>query len=93
MCRRFAKWRAATAFALRTAPGTDDAGRTVVRIDRRRRQRPLIQTSVSGRLQPATASHPPPGAVGYPAMTLASSPASTGTRLLLWLKRVFPSQA
>ena len=40
---------------MRTAPGTDDAGRTVVRIDYDDASGPLIQTSVSGTLQPATA--------------------------------------
>ena len=43
---------------MRTAPGAQDAGRTVVRIDYDDASGPLIQTSVSGTLQPATAHRP-----------------------------------
>jgi DUF1365 family protein len=69
MCRRFARWSGGYRFRfMRTPASAADAGRTVVRIDHDDDDRPLlIQTSVSGTLQPAThRPDPAPCAVGLP---------------------------
>jgi hypothetical protein len=63
---------------MRTQQG--DAERTVVRIDYDDAAGPLLQTSVSGTLEPATAAAIRRALWRYPAMTLACRPASTGRR-------------
>lgn len=73
---------------LRTGPGAQDAGRTVVRIDYDDASGPLIHTSVSGTLQPADARSLRRALWGYPAMTLAVIARIHWHALRLWLKRV-----
>ena len=69
--------------------GTTARTRTVVRIDYDDADGPLLQTSVSGALEPVDAAQPAARALalsGHDAS--ASSPASTGRPFRLWLKRV-----
>ncbi len=65
----------------------DGQTRTVVRVDHDDSQGPLIQTSVSGTLQPATASALRRALWRYPAMTLMVMARIHWQALLLWLKR------
>lgn len=74
---------------LRTAGSTEaQAGRTVVRIDYDDEQGPLIQTSVSGTLEPATPAALRRALWRYPAMTLAVIARIHWHALQLWCKRV-----
>lgn len=73
---------------MRTEAGADHPARTVVRIDHDDEEGPLIQTSVSGTLQPATASSMRQALWGYPAMTMAVIARIHWHALRLWLKRV-----
>ena len=73
---------------MRTEAGAQDAGRTVVRIDHDDATGPLIETSVSGTLHPATARTLRQALWGYPAMTLAIMARIHWHALRLALKRV-----
>lgn len=65
----------------------DGQARTVVRVDHDDSQGPLIHTSVSGTLQPATASALRRALWRYPAMTLMVMARIHWQALQLWLKR------
>ena len=67
---------------------TQHAGRTVARIDYDDASGPLIQTSVSGTLQPANARTLRQALWSYPALTLAIVARIHWHALQLWLKRV-----
>ena len=73
---------------LRTGPTAQDAGRSVVRIEHDDDSGPLIQTSVSGTLQPLSAETLRQALWGYPAMTLAMIARIHWHALRLWLGRV-----
>ncbi|GAA4426075.1 DUF1365 domain-containing protein [Acidovorax lacteus] len=77
-------------FRFMRTPGSPDAaaGRTVVRIDYDDDQGPLIQTSVSGTLEPVTPATLRRALWGYPAMTLAVIARIHWHALQLWAKRV-----
>lgn len=65
-----------------------DGSRTVARIDYDDAQGPLIQTSVSGRLQPLNPASIRHALWGYPAMTLGVVARIHWQALKLWTKRV-----
>ncbi len=67
---------------------TGDRGRTVARIDYDDVSGPLIETSVSGRLQPLTAATQRHALWHYPAMTLGVVVRIHWQALKLWLKNV-----
>ena len=71
---------------LRTVHGGEE--RTVVRIDHDDAQGPLLQTSVSGTLEPITRATLRHALWGYPAMTLALIARIHWQALRLWTKRV-----
>mgnify|MGYP002140271486 CR=1 FL=1 len=71
---------------LRTQQG--DAERTVVRIDYDDAAGALLQTSVSGTLEPITAASVRRALWGHPLMTLALMARIHLQALRLWLKRV-----
>ena len=78
---------------LRTSASGGDAapgavGRTVVRIDYDDAAGPLLQTSVSGALFPATAATLRRALWNYPAMTMAVIARIHWQALRLWMKRV-----
>ena len=66
----------------------DGLDRTVVRIDHDDAQGPLLQTSVSGTLEPITTSSVRRALWGHPLMTLALIARIHLQALRLWLKRV-----
>jgi DUF1365 family protein len=66
----------------------DGQDRTVVRIDHDDEQGPLLQTSVSGRLEPISAALIRHALWAYPAMTLGVVARIHWQALRLWLKRV-----
>lgn len=72
---------------MRTSPA-GEAPRTVVRIDHDDEQGPLIQTSVSGELQPLTPRATRRALWGYPAMTFMVMARIHWQALKLWCKRV-----
>ena len=78
----------AAAAAAQRADSAPNAGRTVVRIDYDDANGPLIETSVSGTLHPATAHTLRQALWGYPAMTLAIMARIHWHALRLALKRV-----
>lgn len=67
---------------------TPDRSRTVARIDYDDAQGPLIQTSVSGTLEPVTAASQRRALWRHPAMTLGVIARIHWQALRLWLKRV-----
>ncbi len=72
-------------FRFMVTPGRD---RTVARIDYDDDQGPLIETSVSGRLEPVTAASQRRALWRHPAMTLGVIARIHWQALRLWLKRV-----
>lgn len=68
--------------------GQDGTERTVVRIDHDDADGPLLQTSVSGTLEPITRATLRRALWGYPAMTLALIARIHWQALQLWAKRV-----
>jgi uncharacterized protein len=73
---------------LRTGTGRADAGRTVARIDHHDAQGLLIQTSVSGVLQPVTPARLRAAFFGMPLMTLGVIARIHWQAVRLWSKRV-----
>ena len=67
---------------------TPDRGRTVARIDYDDAQGPLIETSVSGTLEPVTAASQRKALWRHPAMTLGVIARIHWQALRLWIKRV-----
>ena len=72
----------------RNEQGQDKAERTVVRIDHDDAQGPLLQTSVSGTLEPITPASARRALWGHPLMTVALMARIHLQALRLWLKRV-----
>lgn len=70
------------------AAAEGDAGRTVVRIDYDDAQGPLLQTSVSGRLQPLSPARLRRALWRMPLLTLGVAARIHWQALRLWLKRV-----
>ena len=73
---------------MRTSPREDGAQRTVVRVDHDDATGPLIQTSVSGSLEPISPATLRRALWHYPAMTLMVMARIHWQALQLWLKRV-----